>query len=118
VAGGKRVVTKGVPATEDALQRTIEKLERPIGQQAVVREVGKTTDDLVGGGGLSARREESQWLLCRATGGPRPGGDRGRTGCLGPGAAGTDPPADRGPSLLGLPPGGGLAAGLGRPRRE
>jgi hypothetical protein len=38
----------GLPTTEDALQRKIEKLERLIGQQAVAIELLKKTDELVG----------------------------------------------------------------------
>jgi len=38
VERGKRAWTKGAPATEEALQREIEQLERLIGQQAVAIE--------------------------------------------------------------------------------
>jgi transposase-like protein len=46
--GGKRALMNGIPATEDALQCKIEKLERLIGQQAVAIELLKKTDELVG----------------------------------------------------------------------
>lgn len=46
--GGKRALTNGIPNTEEALTRKIEKLERLIGQQVVAIELLKQTDDLVG----------------------------------------------------------------------
>ncbi|MCL6547218.1 MAG: transposase [Bryobacteraceae bacterium] len=46
--GGKRALTNGIPATEEALRREIEKLERLIGKQAVAIELLKETDELVG----------------------------------------------------------------------
>jgi transposase len=46
--GGKRALRNGVPQTEEALRREIEKLQRLIGKQAVALELVKKTDELVG----------------------------------------------------------------------
>ncbi|WP_447973899.1 transposase [Nitrospira sp. Kam-Ns4a] len=46
--GGKRALTNGLPASEEALKREIEKLQRLIGKQAVAIELVKQTDELVG----------------------------------------------------------------------
>jgi transposase-like protein len=48
--GGKRALTNGVPNTEEALKREVEKLQRLIGKQAVAIELLKKTDELVGRG--------------------------------------------------------------------
>jgi transposase-like protein len=46
--GGKRALTNGISASEEALKREIEKLQRLIGKQAVAIELLKKTDELVG----------------------------------------------------------------------
>jgi transposase-like protein len=46
--GGKRALTNGRPATEEALTREIAKLQQLIGKQAVAIELLKKTDELVG----------------------------------------------------------------------
>jgi transposase-like protein len=46
--GGKRALTNGIPASEEAMRREIEKLQRLIGKQAVAIELLKKTDELVG----------------------------------------------------------------------
>lgn len=46
--GGKKALTNGVAETEVGLTREIDKLKRIIGEQTVVIEVLKKTDELLG----------------------------------------------------------------------
>jgi transposase-like protein len=93
--GGQRALTNGVSASEEALRREIEKLQRLIGKQAVAIELLKKRTSwsgggeaggrvaggrLVGGGSLPDDRAQSQRLLCRAAGGPCPGSRAGSLG--------------------------------------
>jgi transposase-like protein len=47
--GGKKALTNGVAETEVGLRREIDKLKRIIGEQTVVIEVLKKTDELIKG---------------------------------------------------------------------
>ena len=46
--GGKRALTNGIPASEEAMRRESEKLQQRMGQQAVALERLKKPDELVG----------------------------------------------------------------------
>jgi transposase-like protein len=105
--GGDRALSNGVPQTEEALRREIEKLQRLIGKQAVALELvkkptslwgsgeaggGLAGGGLVGGGGLSAPREERRGDSAARQGGAATGwGPRPqrlpRTGSCWPGSA-------------------------------
>lgn len=90
--GGKRALTNGLPASEEALRREIGRLQRLIGKQAVAIEVLKKKTSWWGGGdgggdlargrlvgerGLSLGRAQRLRLLCRSAGAPGSGSRAG-----------------------------------------